>query len=130
LVVQLFQNLIGNAIKFAGDRRPEIEITARRLGSDWVIGVKDRGIGIKSEYCEQIFAPFKRLHGMAEYEGSGIGLALCRKIVDHHEGRIWVESSVGRGAHFEFTLAPDFGGVEASSSGLRGDINVLGVSQS
>ena len=104
MVTQLYQNLIGNALKFVADSRPSIRLTAEQDGERWVLGVADNGIGIKPEYGEQIFQAFQRLHGRGEYEGSGIGLAVCRKAVEHHGGKIWVESELGRGAHFKFTL--------------------------
>ncbi len=109
LLVQLYQNLISNALKFQGDAPPRIRITAEKLEEDWILGVVDNGIGIKSEYAEQIFAPFKRLHGRGEYEGTGIGLAICRKIVERHGGKIWVESAPGEGAHFKFTMGAQEG---------------------
>ncbi len=104
LLTQVYQNLIGNALKFIGKTRPAISLTAEKMEDHVVLGVKDNGIGIKSEYAEQIFAPFKRLHGRTEYEGTGIGLAICRKIIERHNGRIWVESSPGQGAHFKFAF--------------------------
>jgi PAS domain S-box-containing protein len=105
ILTQLYQNLIGNALKFAEPgRKPEIHLTCERKENQWILGVRDNGIGIKPEYHEQIFAPFKRLHGCDEYEGTGIGLAICRKAVERHGGRIWVESEPGRGTHFKFTL--------------------------
>ena len=109
LLVQLYQNLIGNALKFHGKSAPEVRLTAEETPEGWVFGVADKGIGIKSEYAEQIFAPFKRLHGRSEYEGTGIGLAICRKIVERHGGRIWVTSALGKGAHFKFTLGAQEG---------------------
>ena len=108
LLAQLYQNLIGNALKFADpDRRPEIHLTCERKDDQWIFSVRDNGIGIKAEYHEQIFAPFKRLHGRGEYEGTGIGLAICRKAVERHGGRIWVESELGKGACFKFSLKID-----------------------
>ena len=104
LLSQLYQNLIGNALKFCKNRTPHVRISAKQLDGVWVMNVIDNGIGIKPEYAEQIFAPFKRLHGRGEYEGTGIGLAICRKIVERHGGRIWVESEPGKGSTFEFTL--------------------------
>ncbi len=104
MVTQIYQNLIGNALKFVADNRPAVRLTAEQDGERWVLGVADNGIGLKPEYGEQIFQAFQRLHGRAEYEGSGIGLAICRKAVEHHGGKIWVESELGRGAHFKFTL--------------------------
>ncbi|MGD0625419.1 MAG: PAS domain S-box protein [Thermodesulfobacteriota bacterium] len=104
LLTQLYQNLIGNALKFSGDQRPIIQLTFEEREGEQIFGVKDNGIGIEPKYTQQIFQPFKRLHGPAEYEGSGIGLAICRKIVERHGGKIWVESESGKGAHFRFTL--------------------------
>ena len=104
LLSQLYQNLIGNALKFCKNRVPQVHISAKQVDGIWVMSIKDNGIGIKQEYAEQIFAPFKRLHGRGEYEGTGIGLAICRKIVERHCGRIWVESELGKGSTFEFTL--------------------------
>ena len=104
LLTQLFQNLIGNAVKFVGPQTPHVCISAHRQNGSWVIGVRDNGIGIKPEYAQKIFAPFQRLHAQAEYEGTGIGLAICRKVVQRHGGRIWVDSLPGEGAHFQFEL--------------------------
>lgn len=106
LLTQLYQNLIGNALKFRGKDIPLIiEITRNEENGETVFGVKDNGIGLKQEYAEQIFAPFKRLHGRATYEGTGIGLAICRKIVERHNGKIHVESELGKGSWFKFTLS-------------------------
>jgi PAS domain S-box-containing protein len=104
LLTQLYQNLIGNALKFAGDAPPDIHLTASEEKGRWVFGVADRGIGLKPEYADQIFQPFKQLHSRTEYEGAGIGLAICRRIVERHDGAIWVESELSEGAHFRFTL--------------------------
>jgi PAS domain S-box-containing protein len=104
LLTQLFQNLIGNAVKFAGPQTPQVSISAQRREGSWVVGVRDNGIGIKPEYAQKIFAPFQRLHAQAEYEGTGIGLAICRKVVQRHGGKIWVDSVPGEGAHFQFEL--------------------------
>ena len=104
MLTQLYQNLIGNALKFCDADHPCIELTAEQSEGNWTLGVRDNGIGIKPEYAKQIFAPFKRLHGRGRYEGTGIGLAICRKIVERHGGAIWVESELGQGAHFKFTL--------------------------
>jgi light-regulated signal transduction histidine kinase (bacteriophytochrome) len=105
LLTQLFQNLIGNALKFMPKgRAPQVCVSARRENSSWIVGVHDNGIGIKPEYAQKIFAPFQRLHGPSDYEGTGIGLAICRKVVQRHGGRIWVESAPGAGAHFQFEL--------------------------
>ncbi len=105
LLNQLYQNLLGNALKFTGEKRPVIRVTAQRQGTGYVFGVHDNGIGLEEEYAELIFKPFKRLHGLAEYDGTGIGLSICQKAVERHGGRIWVESQPGHGAHFFFTLA-------------------------
>lgn len=105
LLAQLFQNLIGNALKFTRpDQKPVLHLSAQQAGTAWVIGVRDNGLGIKPEYAESIFAPFKRLHGKGEFPGTGIGLAICRKVAERHGGRIWVESQPGSGSHFKFTL--------------------------
>ncbi|MBW1843937.1 MAG: PAS domain S-box protein [Deltaproteobacteria bacterium] len=104
LLTQLLQNLVSNALKFCDEDRPEIQITADRTPSALVIGVRDNGIGIEPAYAKQIFQPFKRLHGRGEYEGTGIGLAICQKAVDRHRGKIWVESEFGKGSHFRFTI--------------------------
>lgn len=104
LLVQLFQNLIGNAIKFRGKHPPRIRISAEKQVREWALAVADNGIGIASEHLQSIFGIFKRLHTHEEYPGSGIGLSICKKIVEQHGGRIWVESAPGQGATFKFVL--------------------------
>jgi light-regulated signal transduction histidine kinase (bacteriophytochrome) len=102
---QVFQNLIGNAIKFhKKDAGAIIKISAAQMGAKWKFSVSDNGIGIDPVYSERIFNIFQRLHSNQEYEGHGIGLAFCRKIIQLHQGEIWVESSLGNGATFYFTL--------------------------
>ncbi|HEX6505177.1 MAG TPA: ATP-binding protein [Terriglobales bacterium] len=103
-LTQLFQNLIGNAIKFRGAEPPQIRVTAEKRDRDWLFSVLDNGIGIAPQHAELVFVIFKRLHTQAEYPGSGIGLAICKKIVEQRGGRIWVESEPGRGSAFKFTL--------------------------
>ncbi len=109
-LAQLFQNLIGNGIKFRGEARPRISIQAVDQGEDWHFSVKDNGIGIDPQYAEMIFQVFQRLHTQKEFAGTGIGLAICKKIVDRHGGRIWVESRAGAGATFHFTISKTAGG--------------------
>jgi signal transduction histidine kinase len=101
----LFQNLIGNALKFSNPQKPpEITITAEKQNDQWRFKVRDNGIGIPTQYQKQIFEIFKRLHSKEAYEGTGIGLTTCKKIVERHGGKIWVESEVGKGSTFYFTL--------------------------
>jgi PAS domain S-box-containing protein len=105
-LVQLFQNLVGNAIKYRGGDLPRIHISAQRQEAHWLFSVRDNGIGIKPEYAKQVFGIFRRLHGNA-YRGTGIGLAICQRIVEGYGGRIWVESKPGEGSVFQFTLPAD-----------------------
>jgi len=103
-LLQVFQNLIGNAIKFRGSEPPVIQVSAEAKGKEWVFSVADNGIGIAPEDAESVFVIFRRLNTRAEYPGNGIGLSICKKIVEQHGGRIWVESEPGRGSTFRFTL--------------------------
>ncbi|MBD2465084.1 GAF domain-containing protein [Oscillatoria sp. FACHB-1407] len=103
-LTQLFQNLIGNAIKFHNCACPSVHITAQRQAEQWLFSVKDNGIGIDPQYAERIFVIFQRLHNRSEYAGNGIGLSICKKIVERHEGQIWVESVPGNGSNFCFTI--------------------------
>ena len=104
-MVRLFQNLIGNALKYRKpDEAPKIHINAEQTNREWLITIQDNGIGFDPQYASSIFAPFKRLHQAGDYPGTGVGLAICRRIVEAHGGRIWAESRAGEGAAFSFTL--------------------------
>ena len=109
-LVQLLQNLVGNAIKFRGGERPLVHVSAQPGATECVFAVRDNGIGIAPEYFERIFVIFQRLHARGEYPGTGIGLAVCRRIVERHGGRIWVESAPGQGSTFYFALPKGDGG--------------------
>ncbi len=108
-LMQLFQNLIGNAVKYGNERTPEIHVAAKPKGDQWVFSVQDNGIGIAPQYSERIFQMFQRLHTAKEYSGTGIGLAICRKIVERHGGKIWVEAQPGKGSTFVFTIPREEG---------------------
>jgi PAS domain S-box-containing protein len=103
-MIQLLQNLVGNAVKYRSDRPPRVQVSAHRQNDDWVFRVSDNGIGIEPQYFERIFGVFQRLHTRTRYPGTGIGLAICKKIVEHHGGRIWVESTLGQGSSFLFSI--------------------------
>jgi signal transduction histidine kinase len=104
LLTAVFQNLLSNALKFAGEQPPRISVSAHREGEQWLFSFSDNGIGIPAEYAERIFVIFQRLHDRAAYPGTGIGLAMCRKIIEYHGGRIWLDTTVTSGARFCFTL--------------------------
>ena len=103
-LAQLFQNLMGNALKFKGPEKAKIRVEAKENPAEWEFHVRDNGIGIEPQYFERIFMVFQRLHNKGEYPGTGIGLAICKKVVERHGGRIWVESQSGEGSAFHFTL--------------------------
>jgi two-component system, sensor histidine kinase and response regulator len=117
-LAQLFQNLIGNAIKFRSSRPPVIRVDAEAKRKEWVFSVADNGIGIAPEHAESVFVIFRRLHARAEYPGNGIGLSICKKIVEQHGGRIWVESQLDHGSTFRFTLP-----MKATTRGGHGQSN-------
>jgi signal transduction histidine kinase len=104
LLTAVFQNLLSNALKFAGEQVPRISVSARREGAHWLFSFSDNGIGIPAEYADRIFVIFQRLHDRAAYPGTGIGLAMCRKIIEYHGGRIWLDTAVTSGARFCFIL--------------------------
>ncbi len=112
-LIQLFQNLIGNAIKFRTDQSPQIRIAAKDTGNTWTLSVSDNGLGFDMKYASRIFIIFQRLHTKEMYAGSGIGLSVCKKIVERHGGRMWVESTPGKGSSFQFTLP------KSTSRGVR-----------
>jgi chemotaxis family two-component system sensor kinase Cph1 len=103
-LAQVFQNLIANAIKFHGSDAPRIHVSADDCGHEWCFSVRDNGIGIEAQYAQRVFGIFQRLHTRQEYPGTGIGLAVCKRIVESHGGRIWVESEFGKGSVFFFTV--------------------------
>ncbi len=103
-LVQLLQNLAGNALKFRGGEPPRVHVSFLEKENEFEIAVQDNGIGIEPQYFERIFMVFQRLHDKGQYPGTGIGLAICKKVIDRHGGRIWVESTPGKGSCFRFTL--------------------------
>lgn len=103
-LVQLFQNLIGNAVKFCSQEPPRIHVSAETRSNTWLFSVRDNGIGIDPQHAQRIFEMFKRLHTREEYPGTGMGLAICKKIVEWHAGHIWVQSQPGQGSTFYFTI--------------------------
>lgn len=104
MLLHLFQNLLSNALKFSGGRPPRVKVSSERKGDFWEFSVRDEGIGIDKAHFERIFQLFQRLHDRDEYPGTGLGLAICQKIIAHHGGRIWIESVLGKGSTFHFTL--------------------------
>ncbi len=104
-LARVFQNLIGNAVKFHGDQTPHIHLSADHRDNEWLFTISDNGIGIEAEYFERIFVIFQRLHTRREYPGTGIGLAICKRIIERHNGRMWVESQPGIGSTFFFTIS-------------------------
>ena len=104
-LMQLLQNLVGNAIKFRGTEAPVVKVSATRASRGWQFSIVDNGIGLEMEYADRIFEAFRRLHGRDEYPGTGLGLAICKRIVERHGGRIWVESEPGKGSKFFFTIS-------------------------
>jgi PAS domain S-box-containing protein len=108
-LIQLFQNIIGNAIKFRSSNPPEIHIAAKKEGAAWLFSVRDNGIGFESEFAERIFLPFTRLHTRDKYPGTGVGLAICKRIIERHNGRIWSNSEPGKGTTLHFTIGDNKG---------------------
>jgi light-regulated signal transduction histidine kinase (bacteriophytochrome) len=130
-LTQVFQNLLGNSIKFRNSAAPRIHVAARREASEWIFSVKDNGIGIDPQYAGRIFEVFQRLHNCSEYPGSGIGLAITKKIVERHGGHVWVESQLHQGATFFFSIPdscrPDLPNLQPTPSAtlFNADISAL-----
>jgi Bacteriophytochrome (light-regulated signal transduction histidine kinase) len=106
-IQQLFQNLVSNALKYQDKITPRVEVSYSENPDHWLFQIKDNGIGFDTKYAEKIFIIFQRLHEKSEYSGTGIGLAICKKIVEKHGGKIWVESTIGQGSSFYFTWPKD-----------------------
>jgi light-regulated signal transduction histidine kinase (bacteriophytochrome) len=103
-LVRVFQNIIGNALKYRSEKSPQIHISVQMEDENWLFKVEDNGIGIELNYFEEIFKIFRRLHNRDEYNGTGIGLAITKRIIERHGGNIWVESEPGKGSTFYFTI--------------------------
>jgi len=112
-LAQVFSNLIGNAIKYRSALKPEVRIQVEERPTEWLFAVKDNGIGLDMQHADNILGMFKRLHSSARYEGSGVGLALCKVVIQRNGGRIWVESELGKGSTFFFTIPKAKESVEA-----------------
>jgi chemotaxis family two-component system sensor kinase Cph1 len=127
-LMQLFQNLIGNTIKFHSDKPSVIHVGALRLEDERLFSVRDNGIDLEPQFSDRIFVIFQRLHTRDEYPGTGMGLAICKKIVESHRGRIWVESQLGEGATFYFTI-PIGGRNLERRNGRKAQNNIFGGRQ-
>jgi signal transduction histidine kinase len=117
-LLRVFENLIGNAVKYCGERVPQVNIGAELQNGEWVFSVRDNGIGIDPADHARIFEEFQRLHNGSDCPGSGLGLSICRRIVERHQGRIWVDSMPGEGSTFRFTLPATPLENQAASAGI------------